>query len=60
MMDKHQITLPRNLTTNMDEEALELMVTTALNLVPLWENCLGPDWQKKMSRERCLELYRRM
>lgn len=60
MMDKHQITLPRNLTANMDEEALELMVTTALNLVPLWENCLGPDWQKKMPRDRCLELYRRM
>jgi 3-deoxy-alpha-D-manno-octulosonate 8-oxidase len=60
MMEKHQITLPRNLTTNMDEAALDLMVTTALNLVPLWENCLGPDWQKLMTRERCLELYRRM
>ncbi len=60
MMEKHQITLPRNLTTNMDQDALDLMVTTALNLVPLWENCLGPDWQKKMTRERCLELYRRM
>jgi 3-deoxy-alpha-D-manno-octulosonate 8-oxidase len=60
MMEKHQINLPRKLTLNMDREALELMVTTALNLVPLWENCLGPDWQKKMTRERCLEIYRRM
>jgi 3-deoxy-alpha-D-manno-octulosonate 8-oxidase len=60
MMEKHQINLPRNLTVNMDREALELMVTTALNLVPLWENCLGPDWQNQMTRERCLELYRRM
>ncbi|MGB3222155.1 MAG: iron-containing alcohol dehydrogenase family protein [Desulforhopalus sp.] len=60
MMEKHQITLPRNLTLNMDREALELMVTTALNLVPLWENCLGPDWQNQMTRERCLEIYRRM
>lgn len=60
MMEKHQITLPRNLTLNMDQEALELMVTTALNLVPLWENCLGPDWQNQMTRERCLEIYRRM
>ena len=31
----------------MDQKALELMVTTALNLVPLWENCLGPDWQRR-------------
>ena len=60
MMDKHRITLPRKLTANMSDEALQLMVTTALNLVPLWENCLGPDWQKLMSRERCLGLFKRM
>lgn len=60
MMDKHRITLPRQLTAGLDDKALDLMVTTALNLVPLWENCLGPDWQKKMTRERCLALYKRM
>jgi 3-deoxy-alpha-D-manno-octulosonate 8-oxidase len=60
MMDKHQITLPRNLTQKMDREALDLMVTTALNLDLLWENCLGPDWKEKMTRERCLELYLKM
>ncbi len=60
MMEKHRITLPRNLTTGLSDEAMQLMVTTALNLVPLWENCLGPDWQKLMSRERCLGLFKRM
>jgi 3-deoxy-alpha-D-manno-octulosonate 8-oxidase len=60
MMDKHRITLSRKLTAGLDDKALDLMVTTALNLVPLWENCLGPDWQKQMTRERCLALYRRM
>jgi 3-deoxy-alpha-D-manno-octulosonate 8-oxidase len=60
MMAKHGISLPRNLTQGMSQEALELMVTTALNLVPLWENCLGPDWQKLMTRERCLGLFKRM
>lgn len=60
MMEKHQVSLPRNLTSNMDAEALDLMVTTALNLAPLWENCLGPDWQNLMTRERCLELYKCM
>lgn len=60
MMAKHRISLPRGLTAGLDDKALELMVTTALNLVPLWENCLGFDWQKKMTRERCLALYRRM
>jgi 3-deoxy-alpha-D-manno-octulosonate 8-oxidase len=60
MMEKHRITLPRNLTAGLSDEAMQLMVTTALNLVPLWENCLGPDWQKLMTRERCLGLFKRM
>lgn len=60
MMQKHQISLPRGLAANLDEQALELMTTTALNLTPLWENCLGPDWQSKMTRERCMALYRKM
>ncbi len=60
MMEKHRISLPRNLTADMNRESLDLMVTTALNLVPLWENCLGPDWREKMTRERCLQLFQRM
>jgi len=60
MMDKHRITLPKNLTATMDADSLDLMVTTALNLVPLWENCLGPDWRKQMPRERCRDLFLRM
>jgi 3-deoxy-alpha-D-manno-octulosonate 8-oxidase len=60
MMERHDISLPRELTKNLDQAAMEKMVTTALNLVPLWENCLGPDWAKIMTRERAMELYRRM
>jgi len=60
MMAKHSITLPRNLTANMDEAALDKMVRTALGLVPLWENCLGPDWKNIMTPERTLEIYKRM
>ncbi|WP_457575799.1 iron-containing alcohol dehydrogenase family protein [Desulfomarina sp.] len=60
MMERHNISLPRNLTAGMSDESLDLMVTTALGLVPLWENCLGPDWEKQMTRERTLELYKRM
>ncbi|MBW2658614.1 MAG: iron-containing alcohol dehydrogenase [Deltaproteobacteria bacterium] len=60
MMEKHNINLPRNVTAGLDDEAFGLMVTTALGLVPLWENCLGPDWEKLMSRERTLELFEKM
>ena len=60
MMTKHDIHLPRNLTKGLDAAAMEPMTTVALNLVPLWENCLGQDWKKIMTRERVLELYSRM
>ena len=60
MMARHGISLPRNLTSQLSAEKLELMVTTALNLVPLWENCLGPDWRNRMTRERVLAIYQRM
>jgi len=60
MMARHDISLPRNLTRDLGQAAMEKMVTTALGLVPLWENCLGPDWAGIMTRERTMELYRRM
>lgn len=60
MMAKHDIKLPRNLTKDLDAQSLETMATVALGLVPLWENCFGKDWQRIMTRERVLELYRKM
>jgi len=60
MMARHDISLPRNLTKGLDPASMEKMVTTALGLVPLWQNCLGPDWADIMTRDRTMELYTRM
>lgn len=60
MMEIHDITLPRGITRDLSDEKMELMVTTALNLEPLWENCLGPDWRNLMTRERAMAIYSRM
>ena len=60
MMERHSIQLPRNLTKNLDQASLDKMVKTALNLDPLWANCLGPDWKNIMTPERTLALYKRM
>ncbi len=60
MMTKHDIELPRGITRDLDQDQMERMVTTALNLVPLWQNCLGPEWASIMTRERAMGLYRRM
>ena len=60
MMEKHAITLPRNLTRDLDDKALDTMANVALGLAPLWENCFGKDWQSIMTKERVLDLYRKM
>ncbi len=60
MMQKHNIVLPKVVTDEISDEQMELMITTTLNLVPLWENCLGDDWQQKMPRSRVRDLFLKM
>ena len=60
MMDKHDIILPKKLVAGMDDEKLEQMISVALSLDPLWENCLGPDWKKIMTREKAKSIYLKM
>ncbi|HAO21387.1 MAG TPA: alcohol dehydrogenase [Desulfobacteraceae bacterium] len=60
MMEKHEISLPRNLTSGLTDEQSEKMTDVALVLEPLWENALGKDWKKIMTRDRIRELYQRM
>lgn len=60
MMKKSGIELPRNLVKNLSDEKIERMVTVALGLAPLWENCLGKDWQSIMTREKTKSLFLKM
>ncbi len=60
MMERHNVTLPRNLTKDLDDDALQTMVKVALGLAPLWENCFGSDWESIMTPERAMALYRMM
>ncbi len=60
MADKQNIELPRNICKDIDENTLEKMINVALVLEPLWENALGKDWKKIMTRERIRELYLKM
>jgi len=60
MMKKHDIVLPQGVTSGLTDEQVEKMVTVALGLAPLWENCLGKEWQTLMPRERVRELLLRM
>jgi len=60
MMEKRKIQLPRNLVAGIKNDQLEKMVDVALILEPLWENALGTDWKKTMTRDRIKALYLKM
>jgi 3-deoxy-alpha-D-manno-octulosonate 8-oxidase len=60
MMEKNGILLPRNLMADVGNDKLEKMVDVALVLEPLWENALGADWKKIMTRDKIKNLYQRM
>jgi len=60
MLEVNNIQLPRNLCSNLTEQQLEKMTDVALVLEPLWENALGTDWKKEMTRDRIRNLYLKM
>ncbi len=57
MMEKSKVDIPRGLTRDLTEDQMETMITVALGLDPLWENCLGKDWKTIMTRDKARSLF---
>ena len=60
MREKYNIELPRDLVKNIEPNQVETMITVALGLDPLWENCLGRDWKNIMTRDKARSLFLKM
>ncbi|WDP89406.1 MAG: iron-containing alcohol dehydrogenase [Desulfobacter sp.] len=60
MMEKTGVDIPRGLTSGLTDEQMETMITVALGLDPLWENCLGRDWKTIMTRDKARSLFEKM
>jgi len=60
MMEKNGVELPQNVVAGIESDKLDKMIDVALVLEPLWENALGADWKRIMTRDRISELYQRM
>lgn len=52
--------LPVRVTRGLSEDDMERMMDVSLGMAPLWENALGPDWSRRMTRDRLRALYERM
>ena len=60
MVEKHNIEIPQNICKNLSEEQMETMISVALGMRPLWENALGSDWEKTITRDKLRGLYLKM
>jgi len=60
MVARHAIEIPQGITRGLGENQVNEMIRVALSLTPLWENALGQDWARRMTRDKARELYARM
>jgi 3-deoxy-alpha-D-manno-octulosonate 8-oxidase len=60
MVEKNRIDIPQNITKGLSDEDFDKMINVSLGMKPLWENALGKDWEKIMTREKLRALYERL
>lgn len=60
MVSKGGFDIPKGICADLSEDQFDTMINVALGLKPLWENALGKDWEKIMTREKLRDLYGRL
>jgi len=60
MVEKNKIEIPQHITRGLSNEQFDSMINVSLGMKPLWENALGPNWEKKMTREKLRSLYEKL
>src|SRR6195952_919649 len=57
MVEKNNINIPAGICKNLTDDQFEQMINVSMVMKPLWENALGKDWEKIMTREKLRRLY---
>ncbi|MDE3253695.1 MAG: iron-containing alcohol dehydrogenase [Bacteroidota bacterium] len=60
MVEKNKIDIPTGICKNLTDEQFETMMNVSMGMKPLWENALGKDWEKIMTREKLRALYEKL
>ncbi|NRD22509.1 iron-containing alcohol dehydrogenase [Winogradskyella litoriviva] len=60
MKAKHNIQLPKGICADLEEDQFDKMIEVALSLEPLWENAIGKNWKTIITKQKLLELYKKM
>jgi 3-deoxy-alpha-D-manno-octulosonate 8-oxidase len=60
MVEKNGIDIPAGICKGLSDDQFETMINVSLGMKPLWENALGKDWEKIMTREKLRALYEKL
>jgi 3-deoxy-alpha-D-manno-octulosonate 8-oxidase len=60
MVGKNHIDIPKGICKGLTDDQFDTMINVSLGMKPLWENALGKDWEKKMTRDRLRGLYEKL
>ncbi|MBI1781682.1 MAG: iron-containing alcohol dehydrogenase [Sphingobacteriales bacterium] len=60
MVEKNQIDIPTGICKGLTDEQFETMINVSIGMKPLWENALGKDWEKRMTREKLRALFEKL
>jgi len=57
MVAKNGIDIPTGICQNLSEDQFDAMIHVSMGMKPLWENALGKDWEKIMTRDKLRDLF---
>ena len=57
MVEKNKIDIPTGICKELSDDDFNKMIDVSIGMKPLWENALGKDWEKIMTREKLRALY---
>ena len=60
MVQKNSIDIPQHICAGLSDDDFDKMINVSLGMKPLWENALGKDWEKIMTREKLRALYEQL
>ncbi len=60
MVDKNGVEIPTGICKGLTDEQYDKMIDVSMGMKPLWENALGKDWEKIITREKLRALYEKL
>lgn len=60
MVEKNKVDIPQGICKGLTDEQFDTMINVSLGMKPLWENALGKNWEKIMTRDKLRALYEKL